>query len=173
MLHLRPALLSTLASLVVLVSPTAIKAQKSPDLKKLDAYISKAVTDFGQPGLAVGVVRNGKLVWSHGYGRLDVAKPEPVTENSIFYCASLSKAFTVCAIGMLVDDGMLKWDDKVVDHLPWFKLNDPYVTANMTVRDLLCHRAGFITFDGDLLWYGTHYNQREILDRHAHEPLTY
>ncbi|MEO8590996.1 MAG: serine hydrolase [Flavobacteriales bacterium] len=170
---LHPSLRATIASLALLPLSHALHAQKQPDLKKLDAYIAKAVTDFGQPGLAVGIVQGGKLIWSHGYGRLDVAKPDPVTENSDFYCASLSKAFTVCAIGMLVDDGVLKWDDKVIEHLPWFKLNDPYVTANMTVRDLLCHRAGFITFDGDLLWYGTHYTPREILDRHAKEPLTY
>jgi len=174
MLHfLRPAIGAAIAVLAFLTAPNACEAQQQPDLKALDAYIAKAVTDFGQPGLAVGIVQSGKLVWSKGYGKLDVAMADPVTANSVFYCASLSKAFTACAMGILVDEGKLKWDDKVVDHLPWFKVSDPYVTANMTVRDLLCHRAGFITFDGDLLWYGTNYTSREILERHAREPLTF
>jgi len=148
-------------------------AQKKPDLKALDAYIAKAVTDFGQPGLAVGVVRDGELIWSKGYGRLDQAKSDPVTANSIFFIASMSKAFTTCAIGLLVDEGKLSFDDPVRKHLPWFATDNPYVTQNMLVRDLLCHRAGWITFDGDLLWYGTTMSQREILDRHAHEPFTH
>ena len=173
MLNLRNAHLGCILGLSLLATNGTAYGQKQPDLKKLDAYIAKAVADFGQPGLAVGIVKDGKLLWSHGYGKLDVAKADPVTASSMFYCASISKAFTACSIGMLVDDGVLKWDDKVVSHLPWFSVNDPYVTANMTVRDLLCHRAGFITFDGDLLWYGTNYTPREILERHSREPLTY
>jgi CubicO group peptidase (beta-lactamase class C family) len=94
-------------------------------------------------------------VWSKGYGKLDLAKTDPVTPNSVFYIASISKAFTACAIGLLVDEGKLGLDDPVVKHLPWFSTPDPYVTEHMMVKDLLCHRSGWITFDGDLLWYGT------------------
>jgi CubicO group peptidase (beta-lactamase class C family) len=156
----------------LLALPTAY-AQQSPDLNALDAYIAKAVTDFDQPGLAVGIVKDGQLVWSKGYGKLDLAKAEPVTPNSIFYCASISKAFTACAIGLLVDDGKVSFEDPVRKHLPWFNTPDAYVTEHMTVKDLLCHRSGWDTFDGDLLWYGTSMDQKQILSRHAAEPFTY
>ncbi len=146
---------------------------QQPDLNALDAYIADAVVKFDQPGLAVGIVKDGELVWSKGYGKLDLAKAEAVTPNSIFFIASMSKAFTACAVGLLVDEGKLAWNDPVVKHMPWFSTPNPYVTQNMMVKDLLCHRSGWITFDGDLLWYGTDLSQREILERHANEPFTH
>jgi CubicO group peptidase (beta-lactamase class C family) len=152
---------------------TFISSAQQPDLNALDAYIADAVVKFDQPGLAVGIVKDGQLLWSKGYGKLDLAGSEPVTPNSIFFVASMSKAFTACAVGLLVDDGRLAWNDPVIEHIPWFKTPDPYVTEHMMVKDLLCHRSGWITFDGDLLWYGTNYDQREILQRHAHEPFTH
>ena len=162
-----------LFSATLFISLISSHAQQAPDLVALDAYIANAVKEFDQPGLSVGIVQNGELVWSKGYGKLDLAKEETVTPNSIFFIASMSKAFTACAVGLLVDDGMLDWNDPVVKHMPWFRTPDPYVTEHMMVKDLLCHRSGWITFDGDLLWYGTDYSQREILERHASEPFTY
>lgn len=156
---------------LLLLLPLAAAAQQ-PDLKALDAYIADALISFDQPGLAVGIVKDGQLVFAKGYGKLDLDKPEPVTPNSVFYCASISKAFTACAIGLLVDEGKLGFDDPVRKHLPAFKTPDDYVTEHMTVTDLLCHRSGWETFDGDLLWYGTAYTQDEILARHAQEPFT-
>lgn len=146
---------------------------QGPNLDSLDAYIGRAVRAFEQPGLAVGIVQGGRVIWSKGYGKLDLAKPEPVTPNSVFYCASISKAFTACAIGLLVDEGKLSFDDPVREHLPEFKTPNDHVTEHFLVKDLLCHRSGWNTFDGDLLWYGTNYSQREILARHAAEPFTY
>lgn len=151
----------------------SLSAQEQPDLSQLDAYITDAVKQFDQPGLAVGIVKDGELVWSKGYGKLDLAKSDPVTPNSIFFIASMSKAFTACAIGLLVDEGKLAFDDPVRKYMPEFDTPNPYVTTNMTVRDLLCHRSGWATFDGDLLWYGTHYSQPEILARHAGQPFEY
>ena len=148
-------------------------AQAQPNLDSLDAYITRSVKAFDQPGLSVGIVKDGALIWSKGYGKLDLAKADQVTPNSLFYCASISKAFTACAIGLLVDEGKINFDDPVRKYLPWFKTPDAYVTEHMTVRDLLCHRSGWITFDGDLLWYGTDFTPREILDRHSKEPFTY
>jgi CubicO group peptidase (beta-lactamase class C family) len=148
-------------------------AQKQPDLRQLDAYIANAMKEFGQPGLAVGIVKDGRLIWSKGYGSTDLSGTGRVDERTIFTSASLSKAFTACAIGLLVDEGKLSLDDPVRKHLPEFSTPDPYVTASMTVRDLLCHRSGWITFDGDLLWYGTDLEPAEILKRHSREPLTY
>ncbi|MBL7951805.1 MAG: serine hydrolase [Flavobacteriales bacterium] len=163
----------TLSALTVgLVCASSTFAQKAPDLKELDAYIADAVVKFDQPGLAVGIVQGGRLVWSKGYGKLDLAKSDPVTANSLFYCASISKAFTACAVGLLVDDGKLDWNAPVRQYMPEFNTPLPYVTDQFLVKDLLCHRSGWITFDGDLLWYGTNYTQKEILARHAHEPMT-
>ncbi len=168
MVHQRASLLS-----IFLLPTCFILAQQQPDLEKLDAYIADAVKQFDQPGLAVGVVRDGELVWSKGYGKLDLDKPEPVTPNSIFFTASLSKAFTAAAIGLLVDEGKLGWNDPVRKHMPEFSTPNPFVTSNMTVTDLLSHRSGWITFDGDLLWYGTDLSQEEILRRHSAEPFTH
>ena len=167
--------MTTLRHAIVLASALpllAANAQKGPDFKKLDTYIADAVRKFVLRGLAVGVVKDGKLVWSKGYGRLDLAKPDPVTANSVFYCASISKAFTACAVGLLVDEGKLDWNTPVRHYMPEFATPLPYVTEQFLVKDLLCHRSGWITFDGDLLWYGTDYTQEEILARHAHEPMT-
>ena len=93
-------------------------AQRTPNTDSLDAYISRAVSAFDQPGLAVGVVSKGELVWSKGYGKLDLAKADPVTPKSVFYCASISKAFTACAIGLLVDEGKLSFDDPCATTCP-------------------------------------------------------
>jgi CubicO group peptidase (beta-lactamase class C family) len=157
---------------IALAFASIATAQKQPDLKKLDTYIADAVKQFDQPGLAVGIVKDGQLVWSKGYGKLDLDKPDRVTPNSIFFTASLSKAFTAAAIGLLVDEGKLGWNDPVRKHMPEFNTTNPFVTSNMTVTDLLSHRSGWITFDGDLLWYGTDLDQQEILRRHANEPFT-
>ncbi|HEY0977610.1 MAG TPA: serine hydrolase [Flavobacteriales bacterium] len=166
-------MLSRSLHLVLATSAMAIcSAQNTPNLDSLDAYLGRSLKAFEQPGLAVGIVKDGRLIWSKGYGKLDIAKPEAVTPNSLFYCASISKAFTACAIGLLVDEGKLDWNDAVRIHMPEFATPLPYVTEQFLVKDLLCHRSGWITFDGDLLWYGTHYDQQEILRRHAQEPMT-
>lgn len=162
---------SFLSLALTLISLPYLRAQKQ-DFSALDAYIADAVVKFDQPGLAVGIVKDGALIWSKGYGKLDLAKADPVTPNSVFYCASISKAFTACAVGLLVDEGKLAWNDPVRKHMPEFATPLPYITEQFLVKDLLCHRSGWITFDGDLLWYGTNYDQRQILARHAQEPMT-
>ncbi|MBK7296224.1 MAG: beta-lactamase family protein [Flavobacteriales bacterium] len=157
----------------ILLGAGTYAQNNTPDLSTLDAYIADAIQKFDQPGLAVGIVKDGALLYSNGFGKLDLAKPEPVDANSIFFIASMSKAFTACAVGLLVDDGKVDWNDPVVKHLPWFSTPDAYVTEHMMVKDLLCHRSGWGTFDGDLLWYGTDLSQREILDRHSKEPFSF
>ncbi len=146
-------------------------ARAQVDLAALDSYISRAVEAYHMPGLAVTIVKDDKVVFAKGYGKRDINKPAPVTENSLFGVASCSKAFTATAVAMLVDEGKIKWDDRVTDYLPDFQLNDPYVTHDMRIRDLLCHRAGFATFDGDLLWYGTTYSRAEVVHRIRELPL--
>ena len=147
--------------------------QVTEDYRQLDAYIQKALDDFEAPGLAVGIVKNGQVVLAKGYGYANNETKAPVDANTVFGIASCSKAFTAACISILVDEGKLHWEDKVVDLLPGFRLYDPYITDELTVRDLLCHRAGYETFDGDLLWYGTSYSREEVLRRFRYRKNPY
>jgi len=135
------------------------------DLKSLDSYFEKARQEWEIPGIAVAIVKDGKTIFAKGYGVLDINKKDKVDENSLFAIASNTKAFTVAALSILVDEGKLKWDDRVTDYLPYFQLYDPYVTHEMRIRDLLCHRTGLETFSGDLLWYESTYTPEEIVRR--------
>ncbi|MCB0853149.1 MAG: serine hydrolase, partial [Bacteroidetes bacterium] len=157
--------------LLIVWVTTSLTALGQVSVKELDAYIAKAVKDYETPGLAIAIIKDGQIVLNKGYGLRDLGKKDSVTANSIFGIASCSKAFTATAVGMLVDDGKLSWDDHVIDILPDFQLHDPYVTRELRVIDLLCHRAGFNTFDGDLLWYGTSYDRDEVVKRIRHLPL--
>ncbi|MFT5970283.1 MAG: CubicO group peptidase (beta-lactamase class C family) [Flavobacteriales bacterium] len=151
--------------LSALLLPLGLLAQVNFD--SLDTYFKNGMEVFDQVGMTVGIVKDGEMVFSKAYGFADKQAGVAMTTDAIFAVASVSKAFTAASIGLLVDEGKIKWDDKVVEHLPAFKLYDPYVTANMEVRDLLCHRNGYNTFDGDLLWYGTakNYDRHEVLRR--------
>jgi CubicO group peptidase (beta-lactamase class C family) len=111
------------------------------------------------------VVKDGRVVYARGYGVRRMGAPERVTANTRFQIASNTKAFTTAALAMLVDEGRLRWDDRVIDHLPGFQLADPYVTRELTVRDLLTHRSGLGLGAGDLLWYGSDYPRDTILYR--------
>ena len=135
-------------------------------IKKLDQQFSQAQKDWGVPGLAIAIVKDDKVIFSKGYGVREMNKATPVDEHTLFAIASNSKAFTAATLAILVDQGKLKWDDKVVDRLPYFRLQDEYAAREMTIRDLLSHRGGLGTFSGDLIWYGTEYNAEEVV-KHA------
>ena len=132
-------------------------------LDGLDAYVARAVRDWEVPGFAIAVVRNGRMVFAKGYGVREMGRHAPVDEHTLFAIASTTKAFTAASIGMLVDDGKLRWDDPVVRHLPWFQLGDPFTTSQVTVRDLLTHRAG--VGNADYLWYEQEGTPRDIIER--------
>ncbi|MCA1573520.1 MAG: serine hydrolase, partial [Acidobacteria bacterium] len=119
--------------------------------------------DWEVPGLSIAIVKNDQVVFVKGYGVRKLGDPTPVNERTLFAIGSSSKAFTAASVAMLVDEGKLKWDDPVTKYLPVFELYDPYVTRELTVRDLLSHRSGLER--GDLLWYGTEYDRDEILRR--------
>jgi CubicO group peptidase (beta-lactamase class C family) len=135
------------------------------DTAKLDSYFEQARKAWKVPGMSVAVVKDGKVVLAKGYGVREFSKPDQVDEHTLFAIASNSKAFASASLAMLVDEGKLDWDDKVRQYLPFFQLYDPYVTENITVRDLLCHRSGLGTFSGDLLWYETPYSTEEVIKR--------
>lgn len=135
------------------------------NFSELDKYINKSIEEWKLPGLAIAIVKDDSVVYIKGFGVKEVNKPEKVDENTLFGIASLTKAFTSCAIGILKDEKLLTFDDKVRKHLPYFELYNSYVSSEMTVRDLLCHRSGLKTFSGDLLWYSTRYNRKDVITR--------
>jgi CubicO group peptidase (beta-lactamase class C family) len=147
---------------------TSSSAQSSVAFAELDAYIETARSEWQVPGLAVAIVKGGEVVFIKGYGVREVGKGELVDDRTLFAIASNTKAFTSAALAILVDEGKLQWGDLVIDHLPYFGLYSPYVTQDMRVRDLLCHRSGLGTFSGDLVWYGTRYSRGEVIRRARH-----
>jgi CubicO group peptidase (beta-lactamase class C family) len=151
-----------------LVAPAAAQDQKARDF---DAYVTKAVKDWGAIGLGVAVVKDGQLVFARGYGVRELGKPDPVDANTLFAIGSTTKAITAAALGMLVDEGKLRWDDPVSRHLPDFQVGDPYLTRNLVVRDLLTHDAGLA--NGDVLWYETDNTTEEVLRRARFIPVAY
>ncbi len=132
---------------------------------QLDAYIEQSRQAWQVPGLAVAIVRGNDVLLSKGYGVRRVGDEAKVDQHTLFAIASNSKAFTAACLAMLVEDGKLNWDDRVQKYLPWLELHETYASHDLRVRDLLCHRSGLGTFSGDLLWYGTPYSPREILER--------
>lgn len=135
----------------VLIPTTVCAGELAP--AEIDALAERAMERFQTPGLAIGVVKNGNLVYAKGHGVLEIGRPEPVDANTIFQIASLTKAFTAAALGILVDEGKLHWADRVIDHLPEFRMYDPWVTREFTIRDLLTHRSGLGLGAGDLLFW--------------------
>lgn len=141
----------------------ASKADKR--LAKLPAFIEQTREAWSVPGLSVAIVKDGEVVLCQGFGKRTIDSAEAVNEQTLFAIASNSKAFTAAALAILVDEGELNWDDHVSDYLPWLKLKDLHATHDLRIRDLLCHRSGLGTFSGDLLWWGTPYTPREVLER--------
>ena len=133
--------------------------------QQIDEVANKALSTFNVPGIAVAVVKDGKIVHAKGYGVKSLKTNAPVNENTLFGIASNSKAFTCTALAILVDEGKLKWDDKVTQYLPQFKMYDPYVTQQFTIRDLVTHRSGLGLGAGDLMVWpdGTDFTAGELV----------
>jgi CubicO group peptidase (beta-lactamase class C family) len=151
-----------LVALLVFLSVPAARTQPAP-LAGLDTYIAKAVDAWRTPGLAVAVVKDGRVVFAHGYGVREVGKSAPVDTHTLFAIGSTTKAMTAALVAMLVDEKKLEWDAPVTRYLPWFQLKDPSATRELMVRDLLTHRAGL--GNADYLWYGQNNSTDEILRR--------
>ncbi len=155
---------------ILLIGASIFVQSQNADLQKLDTYFEKAAKDWGIPGMSVGIVKNGEIVFSKGYGVLEVGKPEKPDGNTLYAIASNSKAFTSAIIAMLVQEGKLNWDDKVQKYLPYFELYDPFVSRETTIKDLLCHRVGLGTFSGDVIWYKSDLTSEEIIKRLKYLP---
>ena len=139
--------------------------KKAPEinLKGFPEYVEKAMKEFKVPGLAISIVKDGKVVFAQGFGFRDVKKGLKVTPQTLFAIGSSSKAFTATAMGILVDEGTLDWNKPVREYLPAFKLKDPFAAERMTPRDLVCHDSGLPRHDA--IWYGSSASREELFSR--------
>ena len=156
-----------LAAAIGVVSPAALDAQAvaplSPDF---DAYVARVLQTFKVPGVAIAIVKDGRVVMARGFGVKKLGGAAVVTPRTRFGIASNTKLFTATALGILVEDGKIEWDAPVVRYLPSFAMYDPWVTREITVRDLLVHRSGLGLGAGDLLWWpASTYTRKEIVQR--------
>ena len=140
-----------LLSFVVLLSLSTSAQTLSSN--QIDSLVELTLKTFDVPGMSVGIVKDGKLIHAKGYGIANLRTGKKVDEYTLFGIASNSKSYTAAALGMLVDEGKLKWDDKVTDIIPEFKMYNPYVTEEFTIRDLLTHRSGLGLGAGDLMMF--------------------
>ncbi|MCX6223417.1 MAG: serine hydrolase [Bacteroidia bacterium] len=131
----------------------------------IDQLVESTLRTFDVPGIAVAIVKDGRMVFAKGYGVRSLQTGKPVDEHTLFGIASNTKAFTATALGMLIDEGKLNWDDKVIDYIPEFRLYNPYVTQDFTIRDLLCHRSGMGLGAGDLMIWpdGSDFTRSDII----------
>jgi len=147
---------------------TALPSQ----LQDFGAYVDSARKTFDVPGIAVAIVKDGKVVMEQGFGLREIGKQDKVDAHTLFAIASNTKAFTAAALQQLAEAGKLKMDDRVIDHLPWFRMSDPYVTHEMRIRDLLAHRSGLSLGAGDLLyWPPTSYTTKEVVEHLRYVPI--
>jgi CubicO group peptidase (beta-lactamase class C family) len=140
----------------------------------LDARVEQVRKAAGVPGMAVAIVEQGKVTHARGYGVRKLGTRARVDADTIFPTGSTGKAFTTAALAVLVDEGRIDWDDPVIEHMPWFRMYDPWVTREITSRDLLVHRSGLGLGAGDLLFVPrTNLTRRESVERLQYiEPAT-
>ncbi|MFK2820302.1 serine hydrolase [Flavobacteriaceae sp. LMIT009] len=143
------------------------------DLVEIDNYFTKMVEDWGVPSASIGIVKDGELIFTGNYGVLEVGTNKKPNEHTLYAIASNSKAFTSAIIGMLVQEGKLKWNDKVKKYLPYFELYDTWVSNNVTIRDILSHRVGLGTYSGDNIWYKSDLSGEDIIKRIKYVPQAF
>jgi CubicO group peptidase (beta-lactamase class C family) len=154
-----------IATLLVLIFRVSAQAQSAPPAD-LDAYVARVLRTFAVPGLSLAIVKDGRTVVAKGYGLRKLGASTPVDENTLFGIGSNTKAFTTAALATLVDAHKISWDDPVYQRLPGFQMYDPYVSHEMTIRDLLTHRSGMGLGEGDLLfWPHTTFTRDDIIYR--------
>jgi CubicO group peptidase (beta-lactamase class C family) len=153
-----------LTVLALTVCP-AVAFADDPQSKAIDAAVKQVMTRWKVPGVAVVIVRDDEVTYLKGHGVRETGKTDLVTPDTAFALASLTKAFTATALGVLVDEGKAGFDDKVSKHLPGFRLSDPLADRDVTLRDLLCHRSGLARHDW--LWYRAPWSLTETVKRVA------
>jgi CubicO group peptidase (beta-lactamase class C family) len=161
---IRHASARLIAIVIFFISALPVLAQTAAPPPDLDAYVARAQKTWEVPGIAVGIVKDGKLVFAKGYGVRTLGDSAPVDENTLFGIGSNTKAFTAAAVSTLVDAGKITFDDPVYERLKGFQMYDPYVSKEMRIRDLLCHRSGLGLGEGDLMfWPHTNFTRDEVV----------
>lgn len=152
---------------LLLLSTAGAQTDAVPSFVKdsLDHYVDRALEEWPIPGVAVGIVKNGKVILLKGYGTREMGAPEKVDENTLFMIGSNTKAITATALAMLDAEKKLSLDDKVQKWLPDFKLYDPWVAKETNIRDLLCHRLGFETFQGDFMFFDSDLSTAQMREK--------
>lgn len=165
--------ISSLTFILAVAVTVAATGQLSS--KEIDLLVEDAMDKFTVAGVAVGVVKDGKIIHARGYGMKSVETKDPVDEHTAFAIASNSKAFTTTALSILVEEGKLSWTDRVIDHIPEFKMYNDYVTQNFNIQDLVTHRSGLGLGAGDLqIWpSGSNFTVNDMLANFRHfEPVS-
>ena len=161
----------------IILTCTVVKAQSDsiPSFVKdsLDNYINKALKDWEIPGISICIIKNGKVVLAKGYGTKEQAGNDPVDENTLFMIGSNTKAFTATALATLDAENKLSLDDKVTKWIPGFKLDNKAAGEQAIVRDLLCHRIGFKTFQGDFTYWTSNLTRSEVIEKMGHIKAEY
>lgn len=152
-----------------LAFPATRASADTVDPGAIRALVERTREFWHVPGIAVGIVRGDKVIYLAGHGVRSIAGEEKVTPDTLFPIASCTKSFTTTAMALLVDDGKMKWDDPPRKYVPYFRLSDPLVDANVTLRDLVTHRTGLRGHD--LLWYRSPWTQEDIIRRVGRLPL--
>lgn len=162
----RPRLLISAIILLMMTAGLGFAAQDQKITQKLqgfDAYMKKILKDWNAPGVGVGIVADGKLVFAKGYGYRDLEKKLPITAATLFQIASNTKLFTAVAVGMLVNEGKLTWDKPVRDSVPAIRFHNNELNNTVTLRDMLGHRTGITRHD--MIWYQADFSRKELFDR--------
>ncbi len=154
--------------LVVLLCSFGLAAQEAAPvapsrLTGLDEFVEQLRAQWNLPGMAVGIIQDGKIVFAKGYGYRDVERKLPVTTKTLFAIGSTSKSFTSLSLAILKDQGKIDWDKPIRHYLPTFQVQDPVASARLTLRDLLAHRSGLARHD--LVWYSANFSSKDIFDR--------
>lgn len=152
------------ASVFDWLAPVSDKARRAQDLlENFDEVVEKAMKEFEVPGMSIGIVVDGHVVYAKGFGYRDLENKLPVTPDTLFPIGSCTKGFTSFVVGNLIDEGLLNWDEMVLNVLPEFRLWDQYATQNLTIRDLLTHRSGLPRHD--FMWYNSTASRAELIKR--------
>lgn len=159
--------------LSIITTSVAQKKAASPDksVTAFDQYVQTGMKDWSIPGMAVVVIKDNKVLFSKAYGVREAGKPEAVNNHTLFSIGSTTKAMTAVCMGMLVDEGKVKWEDEVIKHLPDLQLYDPYITRNLRIRDLFTHNSG--TGNTDFLWGNMTISSAEIVRKMAEVKPVY
>ncbi len=153
--------------LFILVSNLILFAQQTPSFitDSLDVYVNRGLQQWQIPGAAVLVVKDGKIIIAKGYGVKELGTNDKVDENTLFMIGSNTKAFTGTALALLENDGKLKLDDKVVKYLPDFKMKDEWIRNHLNLLDIVSHRMGFETFQGDFMYWTSDLTADEVIEK--------